>query len=1060
MADTDYWAKVVKQFTGYPVPSRETLFKKGAEETPQIPLFGLELHPTTEIQAVNLNEIGWNRSKSDEYGLTFYTTERGDGAHRGVAMVRAKIHLAAAPRDASVGGVLDTRMRSTETALAQYIWGSKAALDRLYSQHTTEGFDRNGLIVSASDVVDLKSFDRMARAFDRTKRFFEVQADTLKQWEKSFGAEQSSWKGQAAQVFRDLVVQMHRNYESYLTQLGGRNYAPVHVPIHGDPASSRLGDAVIGAQQDVIRNVRYLRGAWDRWAADGKHIPHEWFLEELEKLQRWLFQNNITQVLAAEERDDDGEKYTQYSTTAAFRQNYPGYGDLSNPATWTKIGDAAIQRWSTHAEAAIAQHAKSALSNLNNHWLDAATAFDEPLQTKGTSSPSQSWQQSQAQALGVTAQGLNGALDGARGAISGLNGNTIGQSGLGVAGLEQRARNLNAVLDGLGADPATKGNLPNSRNGASSDTGRSADTSGFTDTLGLRSLAALNSIPAGAMVPRPDFGTTGTDSLTNPGGGSTTRTTDGSLATSYPDGALGLLNPATGLLTTTSKDGKTAKTILAPGVAVTNPDGSMSTLKPDGSVDTTFADGTVQSIGSDGTVSTTRPDGSVTTTQLNPAAGSFSTPGGGNARLNADGSLSTLFPGGVTETVDPRTGTVTTTSPDGTTSTSLLNRGAEFANPDGSITTLGRDGSLSTVFPDGTTQTVGSDGALTTTRPDGSVTTTQLNPAAGSFSTPGGGNARLNADGSLSTLFPGGVTETVDPRTGTVTTTSPDGTTSTSLLNRGAEFANPDGSITTLGRDGSLSTVFPDGTTQTVGSDGALTTTRPDGSVTTTQLNPAANAFTPSGGRSVPELPDPYSFQPGEAAVNSGVSGFSSLNSGGLESSSLDSTTVPAAAGASSYEEYDSTPYSGGSLRAPAAESTDSAASAAGGGVPLNPMAMGGMGGMGMGMGGMGMGGMGGGGGGGSNSERVRNVLSDNDGAALRRSRTRTARADEEEDVVFTRGGRPVATSSTPYLPAGTPSGQGGQSTESGDRRRVSWVQEEEDVWGKDEGGAPAVIGR
>nr|WSX54017.1 AAWKG family protein [Streptomyces sp. NBC_00974] len=948
MADTDYWAKVVKQFTGYPVPSRETLFKKSNEETPQTPLFGLELHPTTKIQAVNLNEIGWTGSKSDEYALTFYTTNRGDGAHTGVAMVRAKIHLAAAPRDASVGGVLDTRMRSTETALAQYVWGSKAALDRLYSQHTTEGFDRNGLIVASSDVVDLKSFDRMARAFDRTKRFFEVQADTLKQWEKSFGAEQASWKGQAAQVFRDLVAEVHKNYESYLTQLGGRNYAPVHVPIHGDPASSRLGDAVIGAQQDVIRNIRYLRGAWDRWAADGKHIPHQWFLEELEKLQQWLFQNNITQVLSSRELDDDGGQFTQYSTTAAFQQNYPGYGDLSNPATWTKIGDAAIQRWSTHAEAAIAQHAKSALSNLNNHWLDAATAFDEPLQTKSTSSPSQSWQQSQAQALGVTAQGLNGALDGARGAISGPNGNTIGQSGLGAAGLEQRASNLNAVLDGLGADPATKGNLPNSRNGASSDTGRSADTSGFTDTLAARSLAALNSIPAGAVVPRPDFGTTGTDSLKNPGGGSTTRTTDGSLVTSYPDGVLSLLNPATGLLATTSQDGKTAKTTLTPGVAVTNPDGSRSTLKPDGSVDTTFADGTVQSIGSDGTVSTTRPDGSVTTTQLNPAAGSFSTPGGGNARLNADGSLSTLFPGGVTETVDPRTGTVTTTSPDGTTSTSLLNRGAEFTHPDGSITTLDRDGSLTTVFPDGTTQTVGSDGALTTTRPDGSVTTTQLNPAA--------------------------------------------------------------------------------------------------------------NAFTPSGGRSVPELPDPYSFQPGEAAVNSGVSGFSSLNSGGLESSSLDSTTVPAAAGASSYEEYDSTPYSGGSLRAPAAESTDSAASAAGGGVPLNPMAMGGMGGMGM--GGMGGGGMGGGGGGGSNSERVRNVLSDNDGAALRRSRSRTARADEEEDVVFTRGGRPVTTSSTPYLPAGTPSGQGGQSTESGDRRRAGWVQEEEDVWGKDEGGAPAVIGR
>lgn len=31
--------------------------------------------------------------------------------------------------------------------------------------------------------------------------------------------------------------------------------------------------------------------------------------------------------------------------------------------------------------------------------------------------------------------------------------------------------------------------------------------------------------------------------------------------------------------------------------------------------------------------------------------------------------------------------------------------------------------------------------------------------------------------------------------------------------------------------------------------------------------------------------------------------------------------------------------------------------------------------------------------------------------------------------------------------------------TESGEREREAWVPEEDDVWGTDEGGSPAVIG-
>ncbi len=112
-----------------------------------------------------------------------------------------------------------------------------------------------------------------------------------------------------------------------------------------------------------------------------------------------------------------------------------------------------------------------------------------------------------------------------------------------------------------------------------------------------------------------------------------------------------------------------------------------------------------------------------------------------------------------------------------------------------------------------------------------------------------------------------------------------------------------------------------------------------------------------------------------------------------------------------------------------------------------------------MGMGGGGMPGMGGAGGGGQGtSERTRAVLTDPVGSARGgRVGRAAAGADEDEEIVYTR----PTTSSSPY-PVGGPggAGQGCTTTESGDRAREAWLAEDDDVWGTDDGGAPAVIGR
>lgn len=353
--------------------------------------------------------------------------------------------------------------------------------------------------------------------------------------------------------------------------------------------------------------------------------------------------------------------------------------------------------------------------------------------------------------------------------------------------------------------------------------------------------------------------------------------------------------------------------------------------------------------------------------------------------------------------------------------------------------------------------------ALTTLNPSLLNNNDPTKSGSTSLNSPTGGSTQLNGDGTLTTTFPDGSTQTIDPATGQVTTTSPDGTTSLSQLNPGSTITNPDGSTTTLNPDGTLTTKFPDGSTQTLNPDtGKLTTTDPSGHKTTIDID---GTKLPSPSIDTSGLNTSHLHTSGldtsgldssglhTSGLNSGGLGGGGLSGGGLNSSGGTDTGLD-----SGYDDYDSTPYTGGPLRSGAAAdgiglAASTGTQSASGGTPLNPYGMGGMGG-----GGMGGGGMGGGGGQGGTTERTRAVLTDPAGGAARRGRGgRAASVDEDEDVVYTR----PTTSSAPY-PVGGPgaAGQNGRSTESGDRAREAWLTEDEDVWGTDEGGSPAVIGR
>ncbi|WNZ08044.1 AAWKG family protein [Streptomyces sp. 11x1] len=1043
--EDDYWSTAVSSFTGYKMPERGKLFEK-LKSDKGVPLFRHEVE-SLGVRAVQPSDIGRNVRQGEDYDIVFYSSSGGDGRHDGVKMHRVRIVMIGvipdangratffSERDDPLGegwGDNNTftgigKIQWDASDMARYIFGGRRALGALTDSYSTKDFSYAGQSVLDSSAVDLLSFTRTAQSFDRAKGFLVQQAETLGQWERALGSERSAWRGKAAGVFRGLVKQLHKNYAGYADQLGGKGYQGTHLTVDGYLPTSKPGHAVTVAQRNLLAQAKELAYAWQDWADSGRHDPHRVVNDLLADLVKWLIANNHPHVLSHDRGSDpDGSELPPtYSTSAAFRQVHPVYGDLRNDQAWKTLGERAVRIWRETQDAYVETPARNALSRLGNGWLQTSKDVVVALRTRDTTPLTEAYRKEEARLAKEKAEKDGDSLSKTLNSLGGFGkqmnkamedfGNNMGK-GLGGFG-NQLNKGLNDFGQGMNK------NLNDFGEGMSK--GLNGATKGIGDNV--------SSLNKGLN----DFGqglNKGLNGATKGIGDTVSSLNQGGIG-GYLGGILG------GNGNPTHSSDPSAKNTAG---GIRNPDGSTTVLNPDGSLTAKYPDGSVQTV---------NPPGTTPFPQPFPSPGTVTTPSGSTTKLNADGTLTTTYPDGTKETVDPSKHTVSTTTPDGKTHTDSLRPGHQFTNPDGSTTALNPNGSLTTKYPDGSVQTI---------NPDGSVTTSQPHPSSGTVTTPSGSTTKLNADGTLTTTYPDGTKETVDPSKNTVSTTTPDGKTHTDSLRPGHQFTNPDGSTTALNPDGSLTTKYRDGSVQTINPDGSVTTTTDLNGSSTGKNTPGSGGHSGTSGHSGSgtsglnhHLPSPSSFDLRDFDT-SGLNGHQPMSTP-LSPALAGGTAATGDGGADSYEDYDSIPYAGGALGAPTDDSTSSsAAQESTGGMPLNPMAFGGMGGMG------GMGGTGGGGTGGSNGERVRSVLSDGDGAALRRRRRSrgAASADDEEDVVVTRGGRPV-TASTPYAPMGMDGGQGGRSTESGDRVRSNWgTEEDDDVWGTDEGGAPAVIGR
>ncbi|MFF2326492.1 MULTISPECIES: AAWKG family protein [unclassified Streptomyces] len=387
----------------------------------------------------------------------------------------------------------------------------------------------------------------------------------------------------------------------------------------------------------------------------------------------------------------------------------------------------------------------------------------------------------------------------------------------------------------------------------------------------------------------------------------------------------------------------------------------------------------------------------------------------------------------------------------------------ELLNDPAGETSTGPGGGVTTDLNPGLTTDLGGDS--TQTNPNSVLPPSLLNPGGGTGVNAGGGTVALNKDGTISLPNSTGGTTTYNPKTGALTTVGPDGKPTVRTLNPGQSVTDEDGNVISRREDGTLAITRPDGSQQVIDpGTGKVTTTDANGHTTVSDLNPDTGLERLTA---YDDLRQDLNRDLGSALDLNGQSSLTTPT--GSVTHDLNDTAYggggsvgsSGSQGTSDYEEYDSTFQPGGTLGGPrdvttgtgaaTTDGTDAASGSAGGGVPLNSMPMGG------GMGGMG--GMSGGGQNGSSSgERVRNVLTESGstGARGRNARPSGGRRGTEEDRSARRGTTATTSSGAP-VPAG---GAQGDRVTTGGRDRVHWVAEDEDVWGTEDGGTPAVIGR
>ncbi|MEW2396089.1 AAWKG family protein [Streptomyces sp. NPDC046862] len=398
-SDDDWWSRAVRVFTGVKIPERADLFD-ALIGNDGIPLMRLEFsdfdgEPSNAILDA-VDAMSWRtensgyRINNTDFVVPFYSGKHGPIGKADpptkVVMKQARITMlgpmSLTEDELFVGGSWGSHLgkdfqnqpKDTQwnnVGVAHYSYGGGKALEQLLTTYKTPGFNWHGLTVNEDDAVDLESFGRAAEAVDRVARFFASGHEALKDWEFDLGTEEAAWKGMAAGVFRDMIHGITRNYESYSEQ----------IPLEG--LGSTYGNQLRRYQKDIYDAADRLHQVWNLWhGTEGNPLRH--LHDVLLEVTNWIWDNNITKVRYVLGSTDgsslDDHHKVKYK---GFSADYKDFGLLEEKSTWKKIGEEAIKRWQQSVVDTLGTAGMQAVLDIQNTVNDQK--LPEKIETKTTS---------------------------------------------------------------------------------------------------------------------------------------------------------------------------------------------------------------------------------------------------------------------------------------------------------------------------------------------------------------------------------------------------------------------------------------------------------------------------------------------------------------------------------------------------------------------------------------------------------------------------------------------------------------------------------------------------
>ncbi|MFJ3492510.1 AAWKG family protein [Streptomyces sp. NPDC086091] len=1121
-SDNDSWNKAVSLLTGYKAPERHTLFDEllGNEKIKQMKV---EISKQGYVDYVDPDDFNWRvenagfNIQNTDFVIPFYM--RGGSNGHGVTMYKARITLLGNKNGdgAPVGGVVEGgEFKSqydnhlgltgedavwTTAPLTQYAYGTGRALERMLdNENGTYGWSWNGKNVANDQAVSLKSFDTAAAAFDRVGEFFSRQQKIVEEWQRRVGTEQDdAWRGQAAGVFWNLIHTIDRQYSGYAKDMG---FTGTH---------SKQGNEIREAKDALSKAARTLQTSWAHWELHMGN-PLRWLHDLLVEVTDHVWERNITQITYKVQSVARGGTRTTYHPTSLMDDTATRYGKsdnfgkLTDLSTWKAIGEMAVSHWQASVIENLVEPANAALDEIHNKWsstnIDLGTVRtrgDDDL-TSSYSEDKAAKEKADAEAAAAAAQKKNDDFiawqkaEAEKAKAEAAKAKAEQEAKEKAAKAEQEAKEAKAKAEQEAKEKEAKAEQERKEKEAKAEQAakeaeaeqkqaaaeakaeqKEAQAKAEQEAKEKEAKAEQAAKEAEAEQKQAAAEAKAEEKEAQAKAEQEAKEAEAKQAQARAEQLqISQFNQSRADQESARKEQerKQAEAEAAAAQKEAEAKAEQEAKEKDAEQKQAAAEAKAEEKEAQAKAEQEAKEKEAKAEQAAKEAEAEQKQAAAEAKAEQKEAEAKAEQEAKEKEAEQKQAAAEAKAEQKEAEAKAEQEAKEkearaeqeakeaevraeqekaqkrqeeaWQQVQGGTGGLpGRGGGLD--LPDGTV--IGSGdlnvGDLASQWPD----RVDANPFSGDVLTnPGGSHTTLDAHDRLVTQFPDGSSVRIDPDLHTATVTHPDGTVETGPLNVGDLLPNPDGSVTRLGSDGNIVTEFPDGTVSTVDPrTGIGTTTLPDGTVSTGDLNGS-----PGG---LPTAP-----------------GF---HSGGTSPGSLPGASSGYDYGSYEEELYDESPYE--SPYAASGAST-AAASSGDGGTPLNTGSLpgglgmsglngaGGAGGMPMGMPMGGMGGMGGAGGGNqAQTERVRNVIDDGQPLNSRGARRGpAARPVQDENNVRVSTPRATGTTgSSPFVPVGGAGAPGGRpQTQSGDRAREVWAEEEDDVWGTDDGGAPAVIGR